>query len=128
VETSPSSAALNDLAEVLRRIRKYDEAEKFARQAIKLNPDLYVAWETLGAVLLEASKDLNEAESAVRKAMTLYQDDLRIRITLARVLLKKGEIERARETIRQLKSRQSELSKFDQAELARLAEDASGKK
>ncbi len=125
VETSPSSAALNDLAEVLRRIRKYDEAEQFARQAIKLNPDLYVAWETLGAVLLESNKDLNEAESAVRKAMTLYADDLRIRITLARVLLKKGEIERARETIRQLKSRQSELSKFDQAELARLAEEAS---
>ena len=128
VETSPSSAALNDLAEVLRRIKKYDVAEQFARQAIKLNPDLYVAWETLGAILLESNKDLNEAESAVRKAMALYQDDLRIRITLARVLLKKGEIERARETIRQLKSRQGELSKFDQAELARLAEEASGKR
>jgi tetratricopeptide (TPR) repeat protein len=125
VETGPSSAALNDLAEVLRRIRKYDEAEKFVRQAIKLNPDLYVAWETLGSVLLESNKDLNEAESCVRKAMELYQDDLRIRITLARVLLKKGEIERARETISKLKSRQSELSKFDQAELARLSDEAS---
>jgi uncharacterized protein HemY len=57
--------------------------------------------------------------------MELYQDDLRIRITLARVLLKKGEIERARETISKLKSRQSELSKFDQAELARLSDEAS---
>lgn len=126
VDTNPSSAALNDLAEVLRRIRKYDEAEQFARQAIKLNPELYVAWETLGSILVEANKELNEAESCVRKAMELNQDDLRIRITLARVQLKKGEIERARETIRQVKSRQGELSKFDQAELARLTDESSG--
>ncbi len=128
VDTSPSSAALNDLAEVLRRIRKYDEAEQFARQAIKLNPDLYVAWETLASVLVDANKNLDEAEKAVRKAMELYADDLRIRITLARVLLKKGEIERARETIRIVKSRQNELSKFDQAELARLSDEASVKR
>jgi tetratricopeptide (TPR) repeat protein len=128
VETNPSSAALNDLAEVLRRIQRFDEAEKFARQAIALNPDLYVAWETLGAVLLESNKDLIEAERVVRKAMELYADDLRIRITLARILLKKGDIERARETIRQIKSRQGELSKFDQAELARLSEAASSKR
>ena len=125
VETNPSAAALNDLSEVLRRIRKFDEAEKHARAALKLSPDLYVAWETLAVILLEADKDLNEAEQAVRKSMELFAEDLRVRITLARILLKKGEIERARETIRQLKSRQSELSGFDQAELARLAEEAS---
>jgi len=116
---------LNDLSEVLRRLRKFEEAEQHARAAIKMSPDLYVAWETLGAILLEANKNLDEAEQSVRKAMALYADDLRIRITLARVLLKKGEVERARETIRQVKSRQSELSKFDQAELARLTEEAS---
>jgi len=125
VETAPSAAALNDLAEVLHRIRKFDEAEKCAREAIKLSPELYVAWETLGSVLLESNKDLNEAERAVRKAMDLYKDDLRIQITLARIQLKKGEIELARGTIRQLKSRQGELSKFDQDELARLADQAS---
>lgn len=125
VDTKPSAAALNDLAEVLRRIRKFEEAERCSRNAVKLNPDLYVAWETLGSVLLDSGKDLNEAEQSVRKAMELFPDDLRVKITLARVLLKKGEIERARETIRQLKSRQGELTKFDQAQLARLAEEAS---
>ena len=125
VEANPSAAALNDLAEVLRRIKKFDEAEKHARAAIKLSPELYVAWETLAVVLLEADKDMDEAEQAVRKSMELYTDDLRVRITLARILLKKGEIERARETIRQLKSRQGELSKFDQEELSRLSEAAS---
>jgi len=125
VEAKPSAAALNDLAEVLRRIRKFDEAEKDARAAIKMSPDLYVAWETLAVILLESGKDLNEAEQAVRKSMELYADDLRVKITLARILLKKGEIERARETIRQLKSRQGELSKFDQEALAKLADEAS---
>jgi len=125
VEASPSAAALNDLAEVLRRIRRFEDAEQQVRAAIKLNPSLYVAWETLAAVLLESDKDLAEAERAVNKAIELFADDLRIRITLARILLKKGEIERARETIRQVKNRQGELSKFDQAELARLAEEAS---
>ena len=125
VETAPSAAALNDLAEVLHRIRKFDEAEKCAREAIKLSPELYVAWETLGSVLLDSNKDLNEAERAVRKAMELYKDDLRIQITLARIQLKKGETELARGTIHQLKSRIGELSKFDQDELARLVDQTS---
>lgn len=125
VETSPSAFALNDLAEVLRRIRKFDEAERCARNAVKMDQGLYVAWETLAAILLESDKDLNEAEKAVRKAMEIFADDLRIRITLARIQLKKGDIERARETIRQLKSRQGELTKFDQAQLAKVAEEAS---
>lgn len=125
VETAPSAAALNDLAEVLRRIRKFDEAERCVREALKLNPGLYVAWETLASVLLEANKDMSEAEHAVRKAMELYKDDLRINITLARIQLKKGDVEMARGTIRQLKSRQGELSKYDQAELSRLSDLAS---
>jgi tetratricopeptide (TPR) repeat protein len=125
VDTNPSAAALNDLAEVLRRIRKFEEAERFSRMAVEKSPDLYVAWETLGATLLDLNKNLDEAERVVKKAMELYGDDLRIRITLARILLKKGEIERARELIRQVKNRQGELTKFDQAELAKLAEEAS---
>ena len=125
VDTKPSAAALNDLAEVLRRIRKFDDAERCARNAVKLNPDLYVAWETLASVLVDAEKDLNEAEQAVRKAQALFDGDLRVRITLARIQLKKGEIERARETLRLLKSRQGELTKFDQDQLAKLAEEAS---
>jgi tetratricopeptide (TPR) repeat protein len=124
VETNPSAAALNDLAEVLRRIKRFDDAEKYVRQAIKLNPDLYVSWETLASVLLESNKDLNEAESAIRKAESLFKDDLRVNITLARIQLKKGDIELARGTIRKVKSQQGNLSRFDQEELARVAEQA----
>jgi len=125
VESQPSAAALNDLAEVLRRIRKFDEAEKHARAALASNPDLYVAWETLAVILLESGKNLDEAEQAVRKSLELFQEDLRVQITLARILLQKGETERARETLRKVKSRQGELGPFDQAELDRLSEAAS---
>jgi tetratricopeptide (TPR) repeat protein len=125
VESQPSAAALNDLAEVLRRIRKFDEAEKHARAALASNPELYVAWETLAVILLESGKNLDEAEQAVRKSLELFQDDLRVQITLARILLQKGETERARETLRKVKSRQGELSPFDQAELNKLSEAAS---
>ena len=125
VESQPSAAALNDLAEVLRRIRKFDEAEKHVRAALASNPDLYVAWETLAVVLLESGKNLDEAERAVRKSLELYQKDLRVQITLARILLQKGETERAREILHKVKSRQGELSPFDQAELNKLSEAAS---
>ena len=55
----------------------------------------------------------------------MFKEDLRVQITLARILLKKGETERARETLRKVKSRQGELAPFDQAELNRLSEAAS---
>jgi len=121
----PIAAAQNDLAEVLRRLQRYDEAEKFARAAIETAPELYVAWETLGSALLDQNKDLAEAEKCVRKAITLSKeknniDDLRMLITLARVQIAKGDLGRARGTLRTLRNRQSELSKYDQGELEKL--------
>lgn len=125
VAANPSSAALNDLAEVLRRIKKLDDAEHFARESIKKNPDLYVAWETLGAILLEAGKNLDEAESAVNMALKLYKEDPRIKITLARIQHRRGSIEKARETLSQVKAEQSKLTAFDLDEMKRLSADLS---
>jgi len=127
VELEELPAALNDLAEVLRRIKRYGDAEKFARKAVVKSPMLYVAWETLGAILLEANKDLDEAEQVVTKALSLYDKDMRVKITLARIQLKKGEIERARDTVRQIETR--DLAQFDLDELAKLkAEMSSARK
>ena len=125
VEANPSSAALNDLAEVLRRIKKLVDAERFARESIKRNPDLYVAWETLGSILLDGNRNLEEAESAVNKALTLFKDDVRIKITLARIQSRRGNIERARETLSQVKARQGELTKFDIDVMQRLSAEIS---
>ncbi|MBP5321667.1 MAG: tetratricopeptide repeat protein [Kiritimatiellae bacterium] len=122
VADKPTPAALNDLAEVLRRLKKYEAAEQYAREAIKANETLYTAWETLACILLESGGDLNEAEAAVNHSLQLFDKDLRIKITLARILLKKGDFERARSLIGQIKSRQSELGPFDLEALNKLSE------
>ncbi|MDD4102186.1 MAG: tetratricopeptide repeat protein, partial [Kiritimatiellae bacterium] len=125
VDVSPSAAALNDLAEVLRRIRRFEDAEKQARAAIDKNADLYVAWETLASILVESGGNLDEAEKAIRKSIELYADDLRAQITLGRILIKKGEIEQARVIARTVRNRQNELSRFDQGELTKLINESS---
>jgi tetratricopeptide (TPR) repeat protein len=118
----PIAAAQNDLAEVLRRLQRYDEAEKFARDAVKNQPKLYVAWETLGSALLDQNKNLDEAEKCVEKAIELSKtessiEDIRMQITLARVQIARGALDKARVTLRRLRKRQSELSSYDRSRL-----------
>jgi len=125
VAEKPIYPALNDLAETLRRIRKFEDAEKFARDAIQMAPDAYIGWETLASVLVDANLKLEEAESAVRKAVSLNSDDLRVQITLARILVAKGDVELAREVIHKVKSRQQELMPFEREELDKIAQAAS---
>ena len=121
----PIAAAQNDLAEVLRRQQRYDEAEKFAREAVKNQPKLYVAWETLGSALLDQKKDLDEAEKCVEKAISLSKteskiEDIRMQITLARVQIARGALDKARMTLRTLRKRQAELSNYDRDQLETL--------
>ena len=121
----PIAAAQNDLAEVLRRQQRYEEAEKFARAAVKNQEKLYVAWETLGAALLDQGKDLDEAEKCVEKAIKLSKteskiEDIRMQITLARVQIARGALDKARATLRTLRKRSSELSNYDRDQLETL--------
>ena len=124
-----NAAAQNDLAEVLRRQQRYDEAEKFAREAVKNQPKLYVAWETLGSALLDQKKDLDEAEKCVEKAISLSKteskiEDIRMQITLARVQIARGALDKARVTLRTLRKRSSELSNYDRDQLETLVKSA----
>ena len=121
----PIAAAQNDLAEVLRRLQRYAEAEKFARDAVKTQPNLYVAWETLGAALLDQNKNLDEAEQCVQKAIKLSKteskiEDIRMQLTLARVQIARGSLDKARTTVRTLRKRQAELSNYDRDQLESL--------
>ena len=130
---NPLPAAQNDLAEVLRRLQRYAEAESFARASVKAAPKLYVAWETLGAVLLDQKKNLDEAEKCVLKAIQLTKEqggfeDIRMQITLARVQIEKGEKGKARGTLRSLVARQKELSVYENSEFERLLKLANEKK
>jgi tetratricopeptide (TPR) repeat protein len=131
---NPIAAAQNDLAEVLRRLQRYSEAESFARAAVKTSPKLYVAWETLGSVLLDQKKNLDESEKCVLKAIELTKadgsniNDIRMQITLARVQIAKGDKARARGTLRSLMSHQKELSRYEYGEFERLLKLANEKK
>ncbi len=118
----PVVLALNDLAEVLRRNRNFGEAERYARKAVQLAPELYVAWETLGSILMEVKGGLDEAESCIRKACQLskakdgHETDVRMLISLARVQVRKGDMSHARVTVRKVQSRIDELSDFEKRE------------
>ena len=122
----PVPLALNDLAEVLRRKKSLDEAERYARKATSVAPKLYVAWETLGAVLMDANRNLDEAEDCIRRACELSKTksgseaDVRMLVSLARVQLKRGDIQHAKVTIRRVQSRLGELSEFEKGEFEEI--------
>ena len=118
----PVPLALNDLAEVLRRTKNFQEAERYARKATEKAPGLYVAWETLGAVLMDAGLSLDEAEACIRKACELSKDkdgreaDIRMLVSLARIQVRRSDKQHAKVTIRKVRSRIKELSEFEKRE------------
>lgn len=126
----PPVLALNDLAEVLRRRKSFAEAELNARKAVESDPRLYVAWETLGAILLDAKGDLDEAEKCVLKAVELSKGkdgkeaDVRMLVSLARVQLARGDTMRGKTTLRKVQSRIKELSDYERDEFEELRKSA----
>lgn len=120
VATEPLPAALNDLAETLRRIRKTAEAENYAREAIKKSPELYTAWETLASILMDQNR-LDESEAALNKAVEMNREDMRIRVSLARLQCLRGDLDRARETLKVVRTHQADLSPFELDELEKVA-------
>lgn len=122
VESEPLPVSLNDLAETLRRIRKLTEAEKLARQAIAQSPGLYVAWETLAAILMEQGQ-LEEAETAMQEALARNKDDVRLQVSMARLQYLKGSFDRARDGIKLVRKSQDQLSAYEKKEFDKLAAD-----
>ena len=130
----PVVLAQNDLAEVLRRTKRYEEAERYARLAVRTAPELYVAWETLGSILMDAKGDLNEAEQCVNKACELSksadgkEEDVRMLVSLARVQLAKGDKAHAGMSIRKVEGRLKKdpkvLSDFEKGEFEELKKSA----
>jgi Flp pilus assembly protein TadD len=126
----PVVLAQNDLAEVLRRTKRLEEAERYARLAVKTAPELYVAWETLGSILMDSNGDLNEAEQCVNRACELSksadgkEEDVRMLVSLARVQVAKGDKQRANMTIRKVQGRIKELSDFEKGEFEELKKSA----
>ena len=123
---SPNVLALNDLAEVLRRVDRLSEAERYARKGIEISPKFYVIYETLAAILMDQKTNLDEAESAMRKAIELAKDesgkdaDVRMYSSLARVQVLRGDMKGAKASIRKVQKRISELSEFEKQEFEEI--------
>jgi len=89
IASQASCGALNDLAELLRQQGRHAEAEHQVRLAIRLKPDFYQAWDTLGNILLEGGR-LDEANGPLRCALALGSNDPRLYLTLTRLRIKQG--------------------------------------
>ena len=122
----PNILALNDLAEVLRRTERYPEAEEYVRKALEKAPDFYILHQTLGEVLMDADKDLDEAERSIRRAIELSKgekggvEDVRLYASLARVQVMRGDMKGARASIRRVESKCKELTDFEKRELEEI--------
>ncbi len=87
----PAAGTLNDLAELFRQQNKLAEAEQHARLAIRLAPDFYQAWDTLGNILVEG-KRLDEAYGPLRCALALNSTDPRLLLSLTRLWIRQGRL------------------------------------
>ncbi|HEX7707780.1 MAG TPA: tetratricopeptide repeat protein [Thermoanaerobaculia bacterium] len=70
LKTDPKSRLFYQLAEELRRVAEYDEAEQVLRSGLEAYPSYLAAWVSLGRVLREQKKD-REAVDALGRAMQL---------------------------------------------------------
>jgi len=86
-----------NLANVLIRMERFEEAEAAARTAVRLNGANANARHALGLALLRQRKYTSEALDSLRQASETVP---RARLVLAEFLEKRGEIERARNELR----------------------------
>ena len=122
----PNVLALNDLAEVLRRTEKLAEAETHIRKAIELSPTFYILYETLGVILMDQQKNLEEAEKCINKSIELSkqeqggEEDVRIYMSLARVQTMRGDMKGAKRSLRKVMPKLDTLTEFEKREFEEI--------
>jgi len=122
----PNILAFNDLAEVLRRTDRLPEAEDCVRKAIDRAPNFYILHQTLSEILMDADKNLDEAESSIRKAIELSKNekggvaDIRLYGSLARVQVLRGDMKGARLSIRRVEEKIGDLTDFEKREFEEI--------
>jgi predicted Zn-dependent protease len=95
---APMLAALNNYAQVLCRIRRLDEAEQAARQAVAQASDRYEGWATLAFVLAEKGAP-GQAAEALEKARAINGKAARLNLVEALGAVKRGEPEAAEKAL-----------------------------
>lgn len=113
-----SDAAHNDLAWLLRNRGDLQNADKHAREAVKLNPRSGAAWDTLGAILYDR-KQYKKAASAYEKALAHRQTPV-IYLHMLECQLKLENKERASEIVEMLLPQREMMSPEDRDKLLKL--------
>ena len=113
--------ALNDLAELLRIVGNLSEAKRRIREAINLSPEFYVLWDTLGGILADEG-DIDGASEAFARAIEIDSSDPRVNINYAKVLIRKGDIIKARTLLAEANKKKGSLQEADARTLTELLE------
>ena len=119
LESSRSPMALNDLAWILSQRKAYEEAEALVREALEINDQQAVAWNTLGVVLMRTGR-LGEAEAALSRSISLDGSSASVRLYLAELQILRGRADAAREILAQFEGYYDRLSDPDRALFLRL--------
>lgn len=124
-ESMKAPEILNDLAWILCVRKKYDEAEKYSREALALSPKSHVMWDTLGVILTRRGR-LQDAEQAMQKALDLAQDKASpgLMLHMADVQAQLGNKQKAAGLIEAAENVKSQLSAEDQETLERVKRDS----
>lgn len=96
-----SPAVLNDLAWVLQLLKKYDEAEKLAREAVEQNTEFGGGYDTLGYILIKLNR-LPEAEEALNKALVIMNGHPDVLFHLAELHEKSADKVKLKQDIKKL--------------------------
>lgn len=84
IESEPTAAAHNDLAECLRQQQRLADAEASAKRALELEPELLAAQDTLACVLCDGGR-YAEAEALTAKVVSAQPDYMPFQLTSLRV-------------------------------------------
>jgi len=119
LESSRTPQALNDLAYVLYKQQKFDDAETLVRESLAINDRNSSAWDTLGAVLMEKNQ-LAESEAALLKSLTIKPNTASVLLTLALLHEKQDRLDESLKNANEINARMNELSPEAQTKLRGL--------
>lgn len=119
IEKSPTAVACNDLAENLRLQKQLPEAERFARQALTLSPDMPPALDTLACVLCDAGR-FDESARVAEKSVAAKPDSPIYQLTLLRAFVRLGDRHAVQERKTILKSKNIAIPSELQKEIGAL--------
>lgn len=106
-------STLNDLAYVLTRQKRYNEALPLIEECMRTTDLQGAAWSTYGLVLLQLNR-LDEAETALQSALAENPESAETQLNLAQLYEKKGQKAEALKLAESITSRSAELLQDDQ--------------